>query len=226
MKIKSVLLLGLGGTGSFLIEPLCRLLKESQVYVMDGDFYSKKNENRQSLNHKFNKATATKLKLKKANLNVSLVPNYISEHNISDIFDKLEEPCVIINSVDKDYVRKLTLEKLREAKKDYIWISPGNDYSDGQVNTVISKSGKEITNDPLTRYDNLANPKDTSPDNDCIEESEQRPQLLVANYGAAWITLCVLNSIIEDLSIKEELLYDCEKFKIRGNFLCQVQNTT
>lgn len=217
--IKSVLLIGLGGTGSLLAEPLARLLKpyNCNLILCDGDNYQPSNQGRQLFSHQFNKAICTKMELEKRGLQVEVIPEYLVSSNVERHLSYLGEDCCVITAVDRDSTRKLTLETLRELKDNFLWISPGNDYSYGCVQSALCRGGEEKGVDPLEVYDNLRNPQDSHPDEDCLELSESSPQLITANMGAAWITLSIIQNLLllDNNKVPKEVWYDTERLLLK-----------
>src|ERR1700744_2720658 len=63
MDTKRIKVIGLGGIGSYLVEPLCRYLSHQKDYVeltlVDGDAYEDRNRQRQQFSDKGNKAIIT-----------------------------------------------------------------------------------------------------------------------------------------------------------------------
>lgn len=217
--LNSVLLLGLGGTGSMLVEPLSRLLssKNCSLTICDGDSYSPTNRERQIYCQEFNKAIATKMDLRRKGLIVKAIPSYMTTANAKEILESLEDFSCVITAVDRDITRRLSLEILREVKEDFLWISPGNDYSQGCVQSVLRKGGIEDGGDPLSSFENLRNPKDNHPNEDCLTLSESSPQLITANMGAAWITLSIIQNYLllkEKYKSPKEVWYDTEKMRL------------
>ena len=131
MKIDSILIIGCGGLGGFVIEETARLGIKN-LTLMDGDVFCESNMNRQlesgldTLGK--SKAVVYKERLeRKFNAKVNAITEFFSESN-SDILKSVD---VVIECVDSISAR-LLIEKECE-KYNKILIHGGVDYSYGQV---------------------------------------------------------------------------------------------
>lgn len=226
MFIRSCLLVGAGGIGSHLAEPLVRLLAHHpqgtwNVTVCDGDTYSESNRTRQlfldGMTGK-NKAQALCKKLSSAGFPyVVAYPYYLNENNIWRVISELISPCLIICAVDNAATRKLTLDCLEEYTQntgdEYIWVSPSNGWSETQTSVHLQLNHYQ-TPSPLIRYQTLREPEDYIPKDDgCFELYESSPQLISANFKAASDALVLINSILEDKPIAAEVSGDVFQLK-------------
>lgn len=225
MKFDQVFVIGVGGTGSHLIEPLTKLLGyhkngTNRITIIDGDSYEEGNGNRQFFNPEFvgvNKAEATCRKLPW--LGLTPVPTFVNDVVFKNILDgTLEDKnssVLVVMSVDNHASRKALIETMDNSGfKNYAVISPGNGYSDGQIITYCVVDGVAVTGHPLKRYADIANPPDHIPGFGCEIEAVSSPQLIIANASAAVGVLWVVNALLEDSDCYEEIHFNCNKFKL------------
>ena len=196
---RKIKLIGAGGIGCCLVEPLCRYVSfksdhSCELTIIDGDRYEEKNRERQKFINCQNKATEM------VALNKDFFPKihfrskeeYITEDNVVSLIR--EGDCVML-CVDNHATRKVVSESCSELDNVTL-ISGGNDYTDGNVIVYIRKDGKDVTKSPIDLYPSIANPKDRNPgtltDADrqsCHTEAFDNPQLVPTNLAAASIML-------------------------------------
>lgn len=227
MKISSCLLVGCGGIGSILIEPLCRLLSyhpdgTDNIVVADGDRVEPKNLVRQLFpNNQVWRDKVLAISRRLNTPNIIYINKYINNNNIDDIFSYLlhDEMPVIIGAVDNAATRNILIQNADLTYDNYIWICPSNSWSIAQTSLYIKKNGQSLLTHPFQRYKNLANPTDTIPSKGCIEEQESTPQLITANHLAAHFTLQYVTNILYNKILYPELMGNIEtmEFKSVGN---------
>lgn len=191
-KKKSFKMIGCGGIGTMLMNPLCKYLEygpfnNPKFTVIDGDHYEDRNLERQLFNQIGPKAEITASNLQKdyPRLKVLSHNQYLNSKNISSL---ISEGDVVFVCVDNHATRKLISDYVSKLN-NIVVISGGNDYTDGNVLTFIRKNGKNLT--PLmTEYDeNIAKPKDkipkNKPKNGCEVLQKSEPQLVVMNNQIA-----------------------------------------
>lgn len=214
MLINSCLLVGCGGTGSLLIEPLIRLLSyhpqgSDSIYVVDGDRVEPHNLTRQmfSSNQVWRpKSLAMSRKLNCPN--ISFINKYLNADNVIDIISVLPNTnSLIIAAVDNNATRKILLDACDDLLDSYIWISPSNDYSTVQTSIYYKSLEKNPFIHPLERYSNLRQPDDFIPGG-CSQEQVSTPQLITANNLAAHFTLQYITCILDDYPVYPELIGD------------------
>lgn len=191
MKTRKIKIIGLGGIGSHLVEPLCRYLEHTgdfiETTVVDGDKYEEKNKNRQQFDHLDNKAavTANLLRSKFAKVHVKVVSEYVTDDNVTSI---VRENDTVFLCVDNHATRKVVSNRCKELD-DVTLISGGNDFIDGNVIYYRRKSGKDVTKAPTDLYPEIANPQDKIPGitktQSCETQLEANPQLLFTNLAIA-----------------------------------------
>lgn len=193
MKTSRFKIIGLGGIGSWLVEPLCRYLNHTddviEVTLVDGDKYEDKNKNRQQFDRLDNKAVVTAESIRKQfpKMLVKAVGEYVTDDNVISL---VREGDVVFLGVDNHATRKTISDRCRELDNVTL-ISGGNDYTDGNVIYYCRKGGKDVTKAPTTLYKKIANPEDKNPGlvssekQGCEAEANQNPQLLFTNLAIA-----------------------------------------
>lgn len=206
IKIKVI---GMGGIGSYLIEPLARYLSFSkdpcELTMIDGDVYEEKNRDRQKFSKYENKAMETFDQISKEfpKIHFKFKPEYITESNV---ISAIREKDVLFLCVDNHATRKLVSNRCSDLN-DVTLISGGNDHVDGNVICYLRKNGKDITRSLVDLHPEIANPTDENPGNTnsskkdgCQIEVETNPQLLFTNLAIASTMLncyrrCELNNV-------------------------------
>lgn len=194
-KIIKFKVIGLGGIGSYLVEPLCRYINEAEsdveLTLIDGDIYKEKNKSRQKFTRLQNKAEESCRLLKEifSNIHIKFKPHYINDSNV---FSTIREDDNIFLCVDNHATRKIVSDRCQDLK-NVVLISGGNDLIDGNVICYIKKDGENITKPPTELYSSIANPIDKIPSCEeregCEERIESEPQLLFTNLAIASMML-------------------------------------
>jgi molybdopterin/thiamine biosynthesis adenylyltransferase len=192
-QTRKIKVIGSGGIGTHLIEPLGRYLSFVEDYceitIVDGDTFEERNRERQRFTGCSNKAEETVRWLKDQfpKVHFRFVAEYVTEDNI---ITTVRENDVVFLCVDNHATRKLVSDRCGEMD-NVLLISGGNGKTDGDVLIYIRKHGKDST-PPLTVLPEIANPEDKNPGNfteedrqGCQEEAEANPQLLFTNLDIA-----------------------------------------
>jgi len=135
-----IVIIGLGGIGSWLAEPLIRYAYKKyndtlEVLLIDGDSYSNSNLERQSIHPKLmgmNKASAIALKLRQyfPEVDIKEYPEYLNLKNI-DIL-RSEHTSYVFNCCDNNFCRKIVSEYMdKKYMNNYFLFSGGNELYDG-----------------------------------------------------------------------------------------------
>ncbi len=192
----SLILIGLGGIGSHLAEPICRTLVYTntprtprRVILIDGDIYDEGNNERQRSQMLTQKTSATKESL------VSLFPTLRIEArtlfiNKDNVYVHLNDGDIILLAVDNHATRKIVSDHLRTLQ-NAILISGGNEETDGTVQVYERKNGVDLT-PPLTKFHpEIEHPKNNHPETPgCMALIETgSPQLLTVNFMMAALML-------------------------------------
>lgn len=221
MKIGSTLIVGAGGIGTHLAEPLARLLKfhengHFRIVIADGDTYEEKNLARQMFPMDrigMNKAVALVDQVYDA------VPRDDADDSIEDIQGYIssdvdaagtmmrcyrgmndDEALLVCLCVDNDATRRIFYDSMALLPKehpDVVILDCGNDL---ETSTVVasfwSKRESKLVS-PMKMYENLRNPKDRVPGGGCVDLAPSTPQLMVANMAAALSALLLVQALLD-----------------------------
>lgn len=193
-QTRKIKIVGAGGIGCHLIEPLARYLSytgdQCEVTVIDGDKYEDRNAERQRFAELGNKAANTVALLASnfPKVHFRAKEQYVTEDNVIPL---IREKDVVFLCVDNHATRKLVSDRCQELD-DVVLISGGNDYTDGDVLIHIRKNGKDVTPPITTTAPEISNPKDKNPGTltdverqGCQQEAQTNPQLLFMNFDIA-----------------------------------------
>jgi len=196
-QTRKIKVIGAGGIGGHLIEPLSRYLSYSEDYseitVIDGDKYEDRNKERQRFSECENKAehTVSIMKEEFPKVHFRAKGEYVTEDNV---ITTIRENDVVLLCVDNHATRKLVSDRCSELDNVTL-ISGGNNYTDGDVINYIRKNGKNVTK-PLTDLPEIAKPDDKNPGTltdaerlGCEQEAQTNPQLLFMNLDIASLML-------------------------------------
>lgn len=207
-KVDACFLIGLGGVGSNLVEPLSRFIyfnsPDIPLILLDGDTYELSNQARQLFDPSadgLNKAQYHGQKLQSYGLNVTYYPHYLSADYLQNTVKKCQCP-LIIAAVDNDATRNLILKHLSQNHTDFFWVSPANgtveegNSNHAQVLFWGRVDGQDIGLDPRALYQNLRSPMDFIPrKNSCIEKAASDTQIITANVMASALALAVVDNL-------------------------------
>lgn len=193
-KIRKIKIIGAGGIGCYLVEPLARYLSfcgdECEITVIDGDKYEERNKERQRFSEHGNKAehTVNLLKNEFPKIYFKFKPVFITQDNV---VSSIREEDIVFMCVDNHSTRKIVSERCSELDNVSL-ISGGNDFTDGNVIVYLRKDGQDITRSPVDLHPKIANPDDKNPGDldesnrqGCQRETEANPQLLFMNLAVA-----------------------------------------
>lgn len=190
VKIKVI---GAGGIGSHLIEPLARYLGHkddlAEITVIDGDRFEARNKERQRMTALENKAenTVAPLKNEFPKIHFRAKAEYITEDNV---ITNIREGDVIFLGVDNHATRKLISDRCEELDNVTL-ISGGNEYTDGNVIYYRRKDGRDLNKSLTALYPKIAKPEDKNPGEvstvrqGCEVQVTANPQLLFTNLAIA-----------------------------------------
>jgi len=218
-----VIVVGLGGIGSHLVEPLARYIvaamPEVTLKFVDGDRYSHSNLARQRAVESHvggNKAEVQAELLRRAfpRLKVAAVSQFIHPRNVRDM---LTEGSCVLACVDNHATRKLLSDALSRLRNGLL-ISGGNELRDGDVQVYLRTGGKNRTN-PLDKFHpEIAEPKDDNPADLSCEELEMLPsreQIIFTNLTAAALMLNAFYAIADaGHALFEEAYFDILSNKV------------
>lgn len=225
MKINACHLIGCGGTGSHLALPLTQLLlfqSGTRDFIFyDGDIYEENNFTRQVMCRDdlgVNKATATKYKLRHtfSDLNFVGVEKYVTPNLLTAWLDQYnvvddDEWQLVVLAVDNDASRHELIKAVDDFPGNVVVLLPGNGYHTANVLWYMSDStGQALPAHPFDLAANWKKPQD-HPRYSCQYEADSSPQLIVANFSAAMLTLSVVRALLEDRIPAMVLCYDDDK---------------
>lgn len=215
MNARKVKVIGAGGIGGYLLEPLCRYLSTSEdhveVTVIDGDEFEERNRERQRFTECENKAkhTADSLKMDFPKIHFRAKDEFVTSENIITM---IRNDDIVFLCVDNHATRKLVSERCSDLENVTL-ISGGNDYTDGNVIVYIRKDGKDVTKSPVDLHSKIANPVDKNPGDltdqqrhGCEAEIVNNPQLLFTNLAIA-SSMCNCYYAYEQDKINFEQVY-------------------
>lgn len=216
-KTRKIKVIGSGGIGGHLIEPLARYLSYTddacEVTIIDGDKFEERNRERQRFETCENKATHTVNMLKNQfpKVHFRSKEEYVTDDNI---ITTVRENDVIFLCVDNHDTRKLVSDRCEELDNVTL-ISGGNDYTDGNVILFRKENGRDVGKAPTKLYPKIANPEDKNPGKlsneerqGCQREAEAHPQLLFANLAIASAMLNVYYAVEQGKANFEQVYVD------------------
>lgn len=224
------ILIGLGGTGSHLVDPFHRLLshhpnRPRKLVLLDGDQFEEGNAKRQLFLPEQigrNKAEVAAARLSSHGIPVEFYPCYLNRANARNLL--CEGAPLVITAVDNDPTRKLVCDTLQRLS-DFVVVNPGNSLDRGQVSVWIRKNGNDLTPSLTERYSNIASPQGRLPGG-CADTTPSSPQLITANaLSAAW-TLAVVQALLDETLSIDEVLFDAPSFRSAGRGAIRAESQT
>jgi hypothetical protein len=235
MKFSSAHVIGAGGTGSILLEPLVRLLayhKEGtkNVCVYDGDEYESSNSVRQLFDPAFvgmNKAAAAAKRLESV-CNISAVPDFVRRYKfrtqLEEYITHCDEPgaALVVLAVDSESARNEVIKDLDDLDPmlDFACVLPGNDFHTATCLWYSRVEGKLRPVHPFDVATNYERPSD-QPRGSCGYEAVSSPQLINANFASALMTNEVVYALLENKPLPFRLNYSGAQLTLatEGRFL-------
>jgi molybdopterin/thiamine biosynthesis adenylyltransferase len=195
-NIEKIKIIGLGGIGSYLLDPISRYLsyseKQYEITFIDGDFYEEKNLDRQNFSLFQNKAKDAFERMQSLfkNIHFKYKPEYVNEDNVVSLIRNND---IIFLCVDNHSTRKTVSDRCKELD-NVVLISGGNDLIDGNVIVYIRKKSIDITRSLTDLDPRISNPKDSNPstlknNSGCQNSTQSEPQLLFTNFAVASMML-------------------------------------
>lgn len=225
MLITRLHLIGCGGTGSCLIEPLVKLLRShpnvdlQNVYLYDGDNYEKSNLTRQLFPPMFvgrNKADVTRTRLADiTQFEGKIVAHYeyLDEQSMLRYLNRYYDrgADLVVIAIDNEHGRHDIISALKKYDGDFLCLLPGNEFRTATAIWFAKQRGEIIPCDPFDIADNYANPTD-KPRGNCQYEVISSPQLINANFASALLCLELIYAFINGDSLPFCVNYNGEKF--------------
>jgi len=197
----NIYMVGMGGIGSQLCEPICRFVNylenksDFTITFIDGDEYELSNQTRQIMELTDvgqNKAITQYRKMYELfpRLEIDAKAVYINKQNTKDCFNKPDENTIILSGVDNNKTRNV-IQEYCLTLDNVLLLSGGNEYIDGDVQIYARKKGVDLT-PPIWKWNpDIKKPKDRSPEEiGCDELVESTPQLIFAN-GMVSMCMCM-----------------------------------
>ena len=200
-----VVVVGLGGIGSHLVEPLARFLSSRptppELVLVDGDTYTPDNRGRQRVGREevgVNKAAvqARRLASLLPELRVRSVEQFISNRNAPEII-----PDGSLSIVCPDnHATRLAISRRCQRLRNAAAVFAGNDVTDGAVQVFVRRNGRNLTPPPEAYHPEISSPADRNPADLSCEELARRPgggQVVFANLTAAALALNAAYALLE-----------------------------
>ena len=201
-----VVLIGCGGIGSQLLDPLCRYLAyrpepRPLLVLVDGDAFEVGNLNRQACTRRdlgTNKAEALARVARDAGVACQAIGEHVDEANVGAI---VREGDVVLLAVDNHRARALVDRHLASLDNATL-ISGGNDETDGNVQLVRRRDGWSVDGHLTEIHPEIGMATEEEPRGDgCQVMAAERPQLLVTNLMVASAMLNALWQVVESGSV-------------------------
>jgi len=213
------IILGAGGIGYHIAEPLARIIcyppacvkdsiKDPILWIVDGDVVEDHNLGRQhgAKAVGINKASvlADHVSSVFPELQIQVIKAYLSDQNQAPHRDWLKSGLTVFGCVDNNSSRCF-LETLLDDYDDFTWVDGGNDLDSGQAMLWRRAGGSDMCPSLTSCNPEMLHPTsdDAFPDQrDCSKEWPSQPQLALANQAVAqamlqlWFTQ-VLNKPVD-----------------------------
>ncbi|GIU69011.1 MAG: hypothetical protein KatS3mg002_0247 [Candidatus Woesearchaeota archaeon] len=197
-----IVIVGLGGIGTFVVDYLCRFANYSpappEFLFIDGDSYEEKNKNRQTFEEiegLSSKAGVKRVELMKKfpNLKINAINEYLTHENFHKY---IQNEDVIFICVDNHKTRYLIATEA-ESFDNIVIINGGNELYDGNVQLYVRKGGENLTCTLYDYHPEIGEPQDKHPlELSCQERQLSSPQLLFTNMLIANVMLIVFYQYI------------------------------
>ena len=216
-----IVLVGQGGVGGSMLQPLVVLLQSVDVdlrlVLVDGDRFQRRDASRQVFTAVGNKAEVKAAEilplLDHGRVTVVAVDRFLEPDNIGAI---IQEEDIVLLCVDNHETRKLVSDHCGTLS-DVALFSGGNDGVNpprergtyGNVQIAIRSGGSDLTA-PLTKYHpEIAHPKGKLPhEQGCAETAPSQRQLYVTNLAVASAMLSALFAYLCDRLTYQEVKFD------------------
>ncbi|MBS7297632.1 MAG: ThiF family adenylyltransferase [Eubacteriales bacterium] len=197
----SILIIGAGGTGGYVIPHLYRIAyatkRKYRVVIADGDIVEKKNLIRQNFSEfdiGTNKAEAMAERYSETfGIETEYIPEYIEDEDmLCDLLipktneARSQKPAyIIIGAVDNNRSRVMCHNVFNKLD-DVIYIDSGNGEYTGQVVCGIKENGKVVSEPVASIFPDILTDTEKFPSElSCAERSVSAPQSIAANIFAA-----------------------------------------
>lgn len=195
---RRVVVVGLGGIGSWLVQALSPYLQYSTdnwtLVLVDGDEYEEKNKTRQAFDELGSKSEVqtTWVARRYPRLRVESINQYLSVDDAEDTYpvkNAIRSGDIVFSCLDNHKSRKMVADHCANLR-DVALISGGNEYTDGNIQVFVRRQGEDKTCRLEKHHPELASPRDKAPyEMSCEELAASSPQLIFANLTAATLML-------------------------------------
>ena len=202
-----IVLIGCGGIGSQLLDPLCRYLAHRPeprplLVLVDGDAFEVGNLNRQACTRRdlgTNKAEALARVARDAGVACQAIGERADETNVGVI---VREGDIVLLAVDNHRTRAL-VDRHVACLDNATLISGGNDETDGNVQLVRRRDGWSVDGHLIEIHPEIgeAAEREEQREPGCQVLAAERPQLLVTNLMVASAMLNALWQVVEQGSV-------------------------
>jgi molybdopterin/thiamine biosynthesis adenylyltransferase len=202
-----VVLIGCGGIGSQLLDPLCRYLAHRPeprplLVLVDGDAFEASNLNRQACTRRdlgTNKAEALARVTREYGIGCQAIGERVDETNVRVI---VRENDIVLLAVDNHRTRAL-VDRHVASLDNATLISGGNDETDGNVQLVRCREGWSVDGHLVEIHPEIGEAADEEGQREpgCQVLAAERPQLLVTNLMVASAMLNALWQVVESGSV-------------------------
>lgn len=199
-----VVVIGLGGIGSWVVQALAPFLNFSQetwtLVLVDGDEYEEKNRTRQCFDELGAKADVQVgwVARRFQKVRVEPIAQFLSDDGAEGTFpvkDAIRSGDIIFSCVDNHRTRKMIADHCATLR-DVALISGGNEYTDGNVQVFVRRQGKDLTCRLEKYHTEFITPTDKAPyEMSCEELAASSPQLIFTNLTAATLMLNVFYAL-------------------------------
>ncbi|MGD0092258.1 MAG: ThiF family adenylyltransferase [Planctomycetota bacterium] len=198
--VEKIVVIGCGGTGSWLLGPLLRFLNaeefRGEVHLWDGDRYSPENQERQefaagSIGQNKAETQAGAFRANYPALRIVAHAEYVTAENVAQA---VTERAVIITAVDNHPLRVL-VDRQAGILNDVCVLSAGNEKLDGNVHVLLRRACRAMTNPLLQRHPEIAKAKHGNRAEMGCEAlvAKGDTQLLITNFLAAAAALAAFH---------------------------------
>jgi molybdopterin/thiamine biosynthesis adenylyltransferase len=204
MTIPVYVLVGAGGTGSILYQPMMRFLRTFHgrdtfvVAVIDGDHIEEKNLERQlfsAIEIQNNKAQA--LVTGDGDREARAITEYLGDDNVTD---RIREGDTVLICAD-NYDVRARIERRALELDNVTVINGGNESIDGSVQVFVRRDGANVTPPLSYQHPEILRPSPHDPSKmSCLQKAEVKggEQTIVANMMSATLMLNALRHVLAD----------------------------
>lgn len=214
-KTHRFIVAGAGGVGSWLSEGLVRMLEYkapgSMLVIVDGDNYEEKNKERQNFDGAGNKAEVLAGSIQPRFVETMVIPlpqwivSEVKEQDPEDLeedgsvpagqiaaSDLIADGDVVYAVVDNFKCRRIIVDACAKLDNVDVFLGGNDDKLFCSTYHYRRRDGKDVTQNPVDRMPELANPPDRNPgEMSCAERAqlEGGTQTIAANFGVTTLLL-------------------------------------